>query len=67
MNVALIQRAQHDVHDADGHKQQQAEISHRFLEHLGRALEGDGHRRRQHLAGDLPDALDGCAERHALP
>ena len=39
VDVALVERAEHDVDDADRHEQQQAEVAHRLLECLGLPLE----------------------------
>ncbi len=65
VDVALVQRAQDDVDHADRDEEQQPEVLRGLLEHLGRALEGDGHGRRQQVRRHLPDAIDGGAERDA--
>ena len=67
MDVALVERAQDDVDHADGDEEQHPEILRRFLKDLGRALEADRDRGRQHLARDLADVVDGRAKRHAGP
>ena len=47
MDVALVERAEHDVDDADRDEEQQAEVGHRLLEDLGRPFEAGRDGRRQ--------------------
>ena len=62
MDEALVEDAQDDVDDQDGHDQQEPQALRGGLEGLGGALKAGGDGGRQHLPGELFHLGHGIAQ-----